>query len=66
VGNGGIHQEHLDGLLVKILAAPTRAYLKRRIDGIGDAKDAVVAAFLRLRPDKLAQHHGELNSVCAV
>ena len=59
-----IFDGYLDGSLLKTLAARTRAYLKRNIDGMS-AEEAAVTAFLRLRLEKLARHQGEENSVSA-
>jgi len=56
-----IFDGYLDGSLVKMLAARTRAYLKRNIDGMS-VEEAAVAAFLRLRLEKLAQHHDWQNT----
>ena len=52
-----IFDGYLDGSLVKTLAARTRAYLKRNIGGMSP-EEAAVAAFLRLRLERLVQEQG--------
>lgn len=49
-----IFEGYLDGTLLQILAAKTRLYLKRNIDGMS-AEEASVTGFLRLRLETLAK-----------
>ncbi|MBV8777574.1 MAG: DNA topoisomerase IB [Alphaproteobacteria bacterium] len=49
-----IFDGYLDGTLLKTLAARTRAYLARNVAGMS-AEEAAVAAFLRLRLERLAK-----------
>jgi DNA topoisomerase-1 len=52
-----IFQGYLDGTLLRTLAARTRAYLARNIDGMS-AEEAAVTAFLRLRLEAMAKKPG--------
>ena len=49
-----IFEGYLDGTLLRTLAARTRAYMAKNIEGMS-AEEAAVVAFLRLRMEKLAR-----------
>jgi DNA topoisomerase-1 len=53
-----IFEGYLDGTLLRTLAARSRAYLTKNIEGMS-AEEAAVVAFLRLHITKLAQESGQ-------